>query len=47
MDFIINCCDRAALMKGGKIVEMGKPEEIIKGFDEIEKELAESEKNGE
>lgn len=47
MDFIVNCCDRAALMKGGKIVEMGKPEEIIKGFDEIEKELAESEKNGE
>ena len=45
MDFILNCCDRAALMKGGKIVEMGKPEEIISGFDRIEKELAEN--NGE
>ncbi len=36
MDFIMNCCDRAALMEGGKIVEIGKPEEIINGFERIE-----------
>ncbi len=41
MDFILNCCDRAVLMKGGKIVEAGKPEEIVNGFDKIEKEMAE------
>lgn len=45
MDFILNCCDRAALMKGGKILQIGKPEEIIGGFEEIEKELANN--NGE
>ncbi|MBO4552248.1 MAG: methyl coenzyme M reductase system, component A2, partial [Candidatus Methanomethylophilaceae archaeon] len=45
MDFILNCCDRAVLMKGGKIVEMDKPEEIVNGFDKIEKELADN--NGE
>ena len=26
----------AALMEGGKIVEIGKPEEIINGFERIE-----------
>ena len=44
MDFILNCCDRAVLFKNGKIIEEGKPEDIVKGFDEIEKEL---EQNGE
>lgn len=46
MDFILNCCDRAALMKGGKVVTLGKPEEIVSGFDEIEKSQA-AEEQGE
>ena len=29
MDFVINCCDRAAFMKDGKMVAIGKPEEIV------------------
>lgn len=29
MDFVLNCCDRAALMKNGKIVAIGDPEEIV------------------
>ena len=45
MDFILNCCDRAALMKDGKIQQIGKPEEIVSGFEEIEKEYAKQ--NGE
>ena len=40
MDFILNCCDRAALMKDGKIQQLGKPEEIVSGFEEIEREYA-------
>lgn len=40
MDFVSNCCDRAALMKGGRIIQIGKPEDIISGFEEIEKEYA-------
>ena len=45
MDFILNCCDRAALMKDGKVQQIGKPEEIVSGFEEIEKEYAKQ--NGE
>ncbi|MCL2607891.1 MAG: methyl coenzyme M reductase system, component A2 [Methanomassiliicoccaceae archaeon] len=30
MDFILNCCDRAALMRNGKIVMIGKPADIVK-----------------
>ena len=33
MDFVLNCCDRAAFMKGGKLVALGKPEDIVKEFD--------------
>ena len=29
-DFILNCCDRGALMKDGKVVLIGTPEEIVK-----------------
>jgi methyl coenzyme M reductase system subunit A2 len=43
MDFIINCCDRAAFMKGGKILKIGKPEDIIKEFDIKEERSAEGE----
>lgn len=34
MDFILNCCDRAAFMKNGKVVDIGSPEKIISEFDE-------------
>ncbi|MDR3282099.1 MAG: methyl coenzyme M reductase system, component A2 [Candidatus Methanoplasma sp.] len=33
MDLILNCCDRAAFMKGGKILDVGAPEEVIGIFD--------------
>lgn len=33
MDFIKNCCDRAAFMKAGKIVGIGSPEDMIAKFD--------------
>ncbi|MDD2626121.1 MAG: methyl coenzyme M reductase system, component A2 [Candidatus Methanomethylophilus sp.] len=33
MDFVVNCCDRAAFMRGGKLITIGKPEDIIKQFD--------------
>jgi len=36
MDFVVNCCDRAAFMKDGKLVMLGKPEEVIKVFDGAE-----------
>ncbi|MCQ2052474.1 MAG: methyl coenzyme M reductase system, component A2 [archaeon] len=41
MDFVLNCCDRAALMRDGKIVHIGKPEDIVSGFESIEREYAE------
>jgi methyl coenzyme M reductase system, component A2 len=33
MDFIVNCCDRAAFMQNGKVEEIGNPEQIIKKFN--------------
>jgi methyl coenzyme M reductase system subunit A2 len=33
MDFILNCCDRAALIKNGKVVDVGKPAEIVAKFE--------------
>lgn len=38
MDFVLNVCDRAALMRHGKIVKIGAPEEIVKILTEEEKE---------
>jgi methyl coenzyme M reductase system subunit A2 len=32
MDFVLACCDRVALMKGGKVVAMGSPEEVLAGL---------------
>lgn len=32
MDFVLNCCDRAAFMKAGKVVAIGKPEEVLEEF---------------
>jgi len=29
MDFVVNCCDRAAIMKGGKVVAEGDPKGIV------------------
>ncbi len=36
MDFVINCCDRAVFMKDGKMVAVGKPEEIVPHLTEKE-----------
>ena len=33
MDFVMNCCDRAAFMKNGTIVSIGNPEEILEEFN--------------
>lgn len=31
-DFIMNCCDRAAFMKGGKVVCIGTPKDVLEEF---------------
>jgi methyl coenzyme M reductase system subunit A2 len=33
MDFVLNCCDRAAFMKGGKVMCIGEPKEILESFE--------------
>ena len=33
MDFVLNCCDRAAFMKNGTVVSVGKPEDILEEFN--------------
>lgn len=33
MDFVRNCCDRVVFMQNGKVVAIGKPDDIIKEFD--------------
>lgn len=38
MDFVLDVCDRAALMRGGKVLDIGKPEDIIKELTVDEKE---------
>ncbi|MEM0449547.1 MAG: methyl coenzyme M reductase system, component A2 [Methanomassiliicoccales archaeon] len=38
MDFVVNCCDRAAIMKQGKIVALGDPKEIVAHMTAEEKE---------
>ena len=38
MDFVLNVCDRAALMRDGKIIKIGTPEEIVNILTEEEKE---------
>ena len=32
MEFVDKICDRVAFMKGGKIIAMGKPEEVLPGI---------------
>jgi len=39
MDFVINCCDRAALMKDGKVVALGDPKSIVSHLTEKESEI--------
>ncbi|MDL2246480.1 methyl coenzyme M reductase system, component A2 [Methanobrevibacter sp. OttesenSCG-928-K11] len=38
MDFVLDVCDRAALMRGGKVLQTGKPEDIVKELTVDEKE---------
>jgi len=37
MDFVRDTCDRVALMKGGKIIQMGKTDEILASLNEEER----------
>jgi methyl coenzyme M reductase system subunit A2 len=39
MDFVVNCCDRAAMMKNGKIVALGDPKEIVASLSGTEEEV--------
>jgi methyl coenzyme M reductase system subunit A2 len=38
MDFVLDVCDRAALMRGGKLLDVGTPEEIVDQLTPDEKE---------
>jgi len=38
MDFVLDVCDRAALMRGGKLLDIGTPEEIVEQLTPDEKE---------
>jgi methyl coenzyme M reductase system subunit A2 len=39
MDFILNCCDRGALMKDGKIQFLGPADVLVEKLKEVEKEI--------
>ena len=39
MDFILNCCDRGALMKNGKIQFLGPADELVERLKVLEKEI--------
>ena len=38
MEFVLDVCDRAALMRGGKLLDIGTPEEIVQQLTPDEKE---------
>lgn len=38
MDFVLDVCDRAALMRGGELLDIGTPEEIVEKLTADEKE---------
>ena len=38
MDFVLDVCDRAALMRGGKLLDVGTPDEIVEKLTVDEKE---------
>ncbi len=42
MDFILNCCDRGALMKEGKIEFIGPADELVKKLRDLEQEILET-----
>lgn len=42
MDFIHNCCDRAALMKNGRIASIDTADKIVEQLKVLEKEIIES-----
>jgi methyl coenzyme M reductase system subunit A2 len=37
MDFVLDVCDRAALMRGGKLLKTGLPEDIVEDLTPKEK----------
>ena len=37
MDFVLECCDTAALMRDGKLLDHGKPEDIVDQLTSQEK----------
>ena len=39
MDFVRDICDRIALMRGGKIVQIGKTAEVLAALTEEERKL--------
>ena len=42
MDFILNCCDRVALMKDGKITSIGPAEPQVEELKKLEQEIIEA-----
>jgi methyl coenzyme M reductase system subunit A2 len=38
MDFVLDVCDRASLMRGGKILKTGDPKTIVDDLTPTEKE---------
>ncbi|MEI6797304.1 MAG: methyl coenzyme M reductase system, component A2 [Methanomassiliicoccales archaeon] len=34
MDFVLSCCDRVALMKGGKVIALGAPKDVVANLTE-------------
>jgi methyl coenzyme M reductase system subunit A2 len=39
MDFVKDICDRLALMRGGKIIEIGKTEDVLSILTEEERKI--------
>jgi methyl coenzyme M reductase system subunit A2 len=39
MDFVKDICDRLALMRGGKIIQIGKTREVLASLTEDEREI--------
>jgi methyl coenzyme M reductase system subunit A2 len=39
MDFVKDICDRLALMRGGKIIQIGKTEEVLASLTDDERQI--------
>ena len=39
MDFVKDICDRLALMRGGKIIQIGKTDEVLSSLTEDERQV--------